>query len=87
MATRMAMTMVLATVFGLGVLTGAGLAHLQSVSELRVLNLNHCKIADSSLAYLEGLSELRMLYVKGAGVTKVGEKRLSDAISGLSIYR
>jgi len=25
--------------------------------------------------------------VKGAGVTKVGEKRLSDAISGLSIYR
>ncbi|MGA7701746.1 MAG: hypothetical protein WCB27_19235, partial [Thermoguttaceae bacterium] len=54
------------------VLTDAGLVHLQPLSQLRELSLDHTYVSDAGLANLEGLSQLQKLWLCNTKVTDAG---------------
>jgi Leucine-rich repeat (LRR) protein len=58
--------------------TGAGLAHLAGLKELRTLYLPYTSVDDSGLAHLKGLTKLQNLYLVGTKVTDAGLKQLSE---------
>jgi hypothetical protein len=52
--------------------TDAGLVHLQGLSQLHKLELEHTKITDTGLLHLQGLSQLQYLDLSHAEVTDAG---------------
>lgn len=63
-------------------ITGAGLAHLKDLKELRKLYLVDARIYDSSLAPLKGLENLEELDLSGTGITNAAGATLKD-LAGL----
>jgi Leucine-rich repeat (LRR) protein len=59
-----------------GNVTDAGLASLEGLSQLRVLNLSYRSITDAGLAHVEKLGNLRELGLGGTDITGEGLKHL-----------
>jgi hypothetical protein len=55
-----------------GTLTEEGMAHLDHLSQLSLLWLDHSNITDVGLTHLEGLGQLRSLSLKSTEVTDAG---------------
>ena len=66
--------------------TNAGLVHLKTLPDLRVLNLIDCDVDDQGLEHLYGLEELRMLYVGGTKVTEQGMANSKKPSPSLAIF-
>jgi Leucine rich repeat/Leucine Rich repeat len=58
--------------------TDAELAPLESLPNLRVLNLVGAQVTDAGLAHVQRLTKLRKLYLAGTPITDAGLARLED---------
>jgi len=67
---------------GTEVVTDAGLVHLQGLTGMRELNLDHTQVTDAGLAHLHGLTGLVLLSLNGTQVTGAGLAHL-QALNGL----
>jgi hypothetical protein len=59
-------------------LTDAGLAHLNELTRLRVLDLTDTQVTDAGLAHLTGLKGLQRLHLTGTKVTDAGLAHLTN---------
>jgi hypothetical protein len=65
----------------------AGLAHLEGLTDLRVLSLSRTGVGDAGLVHLEGLTGLQTLDLGLTGVGDTGVKKLQRALPKVKIYR
>jgi len=65
--------------------TDAHLKHLQTLSELRKLNLRGTAITDAGLKDLKGLTSLRWICLEGTQVTEEGVKEFQEALPNCKI--
>ena len=64
-------------------LTAAGMAHLQSLRELRSLTLNGISASDPGLREIAKLNGLERLSLSGFGITDAERKRVGEGLEGL----
>ena len=63
--------------------SGASLAHLQGLPNLRHLTLSGSRVTDGDLAHLEGMARLEWLDLSGTGVTNEGLAHI-NSLTGLT---
>lgn len=67
--------------------TDADLKHLDGMTHLHYLNLQHTEITDAGLEHLKGLKELNRLFIDNTKITDSGAADLKKALPNLEIVR
>jgi hypothetical protein len=61
------------------------LQHIEGLTQLRGLLLNHTGVSDAGLEHLEGLSQLQWLFLRDTKVSDGGVKKLQQALPNCDI--